>query len=299
MREMIADILASEVPVLGYVAPSGAHAASAGTYLLYAAHVAAMAPGTNLGAATPVQIGGASGLPGGGGKPSKDDGAKPDETAKPESPEAPMARKADNDAAAFIRSLAEMRGRNAEWAERAVREAASLSAKGALESGVIDLTARDIPRLLEAADGRETEVAGAPATLETAGARVETFEPSFMTKALGILANPNVAFVLLTIGVYGLIFEFASPGAIGPGIVGVICLVLAFYALNQLPLDYAGLGLVAFGIALMTVEAFSPAFGVFGIGGLVAMTLGAAMLIDTEQPAYQIDWPVIAGVVAV
>ena len=300
MREMIADILASPIPVIGFVAPPGARAASAGTYIMYATHVAAMAPGTNLGAATPIQIGG-GGLP---GVPSpEEDEEKPEENGPSEDdgsrqqtqPSTAAERKAVNDAVAFIRSLAELRGRNVEWAEEAVRQGASLSANQALERDVIDVLAADVDDLLQSIDGKSITVGRAERTLSTEGLTVVPVEPDFLTNALGIFANPNVALILMMIGIYGLIFEFANPGTIGPGIVGAICLVLGLYALNQLPLDYAGLALLLFGIALMVAEAFTPAFGVLGTGGLIAFIIGATMLIDTDIPAFQISWTVIAG----
>jgi len=312
MRDIIAKILGSTVPVVGYVAPPGAHAASAGTYILYATHVAAMAPGTNLGAATPVQIGGGiPGLPKGDDKKPAKDGEKTDQpdkdgkakksdekTSKP-MPDDPMSAKAVNDAVAFIRSLAEMHGRNADWAESAVRQAASLSSQQALEQKVIDLIAPDVPALLAAIDGRTVTAGSAKRTLRTKGIAIEAVEPGIVTRALGVLSNPNVAFLLMLIGFYGLIFEFSNPGSIGPGVVGAIALVLALYALNQLPLDYAGLALVILGIAFMVAEAITPTFGVLGIGGLVAFVIGSAMLIDTDVPAYQLSWWVIGGAAAV
>lgn len=308
MREIIEIVLASPVPVAGYVAPPGAHAASAGTYILYATHIAAMAPGTNLGAATPVQIGGGfPGLPrpGGGEEDAQDD--KPGEETpggdrdaeKPPMGSEAMSLKAVNDAVAFIRSLAEMHGRNADWAEQAVREAASLSAMKALELGVIDLVADSVEELLAAVDGRTVTVGSIRHTLATAGLPVEPVEVGVVTRALAVLANPNVAFILLMVGVYGLIFEFSQPGTIGPGVVGVICLVLGLFALNQLPLNYAGLALLVIGIAFMVAEALTPTFGVLGIGGLVAFIIGAAMLVDTDAPEYQLSWWVIGGTAAV
>lgn len=317
MREVISAILSSPVPVAGYVAPAGAHAASAGTYILYATHIAAMAPGTNLGAATPVRLG--EGLPGlpsgrekGDGDRGKDGGrsGEPGETAKGSSAkeEGPsesgspsgdaMTRKAVNDAVAFIRSLADMHGRNAEWAESAVREAASLSARDALEKNVIDIVAPDAESLLDRMDGRKVTVGNAEVTLKTKGLRVERIEQGFVTEALAILSNPNVALILMMIGVYGLIFEFMNPGAIGPGVVGVVCLILGLYSLNQLPLNYAGLALVLFGLAFMVAEAFIPTFGALGIGGLVAFVIGSAMLIDSDAPAFQLSWWVIGAAAA-
>jgi membrane-bound serine protease (ClpP class) len=303
MRDIIREILASPVPVVGYVAPPGARAASAGTYILYATHVAAMAPGTNLGAATPVQIGG-GGFP---GLPSPTEGEKKkkpgdgDEASKEEeaAPADPMKLKTVNDAVAFIRSLAELRGRNADWAEEAVRKAASLPARQALEKNVIDLVAQDTGELLTALDGRTVSVGREERTLSTAKLHIERLEPDFITELLGILANPNVALILMMIGAYGLIFELATPGSIGPGVVGVICLVLGLYALNQLPLNYAGLALVFVGIGLMVAEALSPSFGVLGTGGIIAFVIGAAMLIDTDVPAFQVSWSVIASIAVI
>lgn len=307
MRKVISAILESPVPVIGYVAPPGAHAASAGTYILYATHVAAMAPGTNLGAATPVQIGG--GFP---GMPSpRDDGdeadaersdeesedAEPKDEAKRDAPDTgdAMSRKAINDAVAFIRSLAHMHGRNAEWAEKAVIEAASLSAEEAAEINVIDFVASDVAAVLEKADGRTVNLGGRDVTLSTKDLTVEEAEPDFITRALAVLSNPNVAFLLMIVGIYGMIFEFSNPGTIGPGVIGAICLLLGLYALNQLPLDYAGLALVVLGVAFMVAEAFTPTFGVLGLGGLAAFTIGSAMLVDTESPAFQLSWWVIGG----
>jgi membrane-bound serine protease (ClpP class) len=288
-REIIADVLASPVPVIGYVAPSGAHAASAGTYILYAAHIAAMAPGTNLGAATPVQIGGPiPGLP--SSTPEK--GGKDDSTRGSE-PKDAMTAKVTNDAVAFIRSLAELRGRNADWAEKAVREAASLSASAALQANVIDLIARNPADLLKQIDGRTVEVAGGETRrLGTKDATIGALDPGWVSQFLSIITNPNVAFVLLLIGIYGLIFEFMSPGAVAPGVVGTICLLLGFYALNMLPINYAGLALTLVGIALLAVEAFNPTV-VLGVGGVIAFLLGAVMLFKVEEPGYQLSWAVV------
>ena len=301
-RTIVSIITEAKVPVIGFVAPPGAHAASAGTYILYATHLAAMAPGTNVGAATPVQMDG--GFPGGPSadkkRPSEgeEEGEKESEKDAEPAGDATM-KKAVNDAVAFLRSLADMRGRNADWAEKAVREGDSLAARAAHKQGVIELLARDIEALLEAADGRTVTVAGVKRVLSTKGIPVEQFEPDPLTRLLGVLSNPNLALILLMIGVYGLIFEFMNPGAIGPGVVGVICLVLGLYALNQLPLDYAGLALVFLGIAFMVAEAFTPTFGVFGVGGVTAFVIGAAMLVDTDVPAYQISWWTIVSVAAV
>jgi membrane-bound serine protease (ClpP class) len=291
MREMIADVLGSSVPVIGYVAPSGAHAASAGTYILYATHIAAMAPGTNLGAATPVQIGGPlPGLP--GSAPDKDGKDKKDDAQQPALKDA-MTAKATNDAVALIRSLAELRGRNADWAEKAVREAASLSASGALQANVIDLVARNPTELLQLIDGRTVELAGGDKRqLATKGLTIERLDPGWLIRLLSVITDPNVAFVLLMVGIYGLIFEFSSPGAIAPGVVGTICLLLGLYALNMLPINYAGLALMLLGITFLVVETFNPTV-VLGLGGVVAFLLGAAMLFRIEAPGYRLSWTVI------
>jgi membrane-bound serine protease (ClpP class) len=290
MREIIADVLGSSVPVIGYVAPSGAHAASAGTYILYATHIAAMAPGTNLGAATPVQIGGPlPGLP--GSTPAKD-GADKKGGEQPASKDA-MTAKATNDAVALIRSLAELRGRNADWAEKAVREAASLSAGAALQAHVIDLIARNPTELLEQINGRTVELAGGDKRpLATTGLTIERLDPGWLIRFLSVITDPNVAFVLLIVGIYGLIFEFSTPGAVAPGVIGTICLLLGFYALNMLPINYTGLALILLGIAFLVVEIFNPT-AVLGLGGVAAFLLGAAMLFKIEAPGYRLSWAVI------
>ncbi len=279
MRQMIKAILASSVPVASYVAPSGARAASAGTYILYASHIAAMAPGTNLGAATPVRIGGAPGTP-------SDDKAKggDDET---------LARKQVNDAAAYIRGLAQMRGRNADWAEKAVREAVSLSANEALRLNVIDQVADDLPDLLRKLDGKTLQVAGQPRQLQTAGASVVEHLPDWRTRVLAVITNPSVALILIMIGVYGLLFEFMNPGSAVGGVVGGICLLLALYALQLLPVSFAGVALILLGITFMIAEAFLPSFGVVGFGGIVAFVVGALILIDTDAPGFGIPLALI------
>jgi membrane-bound serine protease (ClpP class) len=296
MREIIADVLASPVPVVGYVAPSGAHAASAGTYILYATHIAAMAPGTNLGAATPVQIGGpVPGLP--DTTPDKDGKDTKDNNGQPKTKDA-MTAKATNDAVAFIRSLAELRGRNADWAEKAVREAASLSANAALMEHVVDFVARDPVELLKQVDGRTVEVAsGGARRLATKAAALEAIDPGWISRFLAVITDPNVAFILLMVGVYGLIFEFMSPGMVAPGVVGTICLLLGLYALNMLPINYAGLALMLVGITLLTIEAFNPTV-VLGLGGIIAFVLGAVMLVRVETPGFRVSWSVIGTVVA-
>lgn len=283
MREIIADILASPVPVIGYVAPSGSHAASAGTYILYATHVAAMAPGTNIGAATPVEIGAPfPSLPGSG---DEKPGAAPAQDT--------LAIKATNDAVALIRSLAELRGRNADWGEKAVREAASLSAQAALDHHVIDLMANDTAALLQAIDGRKVATTAGTRTLTTQGLKVETTEPGWLIRFLAVITDPNIAVLLMLLGVYGLVFEFMSPGAVAPGVIGAICLVLGLYALNLLPIDYTGLALMLLGLTFLVVEAVYPTV-VLGAGGLAAFLLGAAMLLRVQAPGYRLSWTLIA-----
>lgn len=279
MRQMIKAILASPVPVATFVAPSGARAASAGTYILYASHIAAMAPGTNLGAATPVQIGGPPG-------PAREDKVKgnDDET---------LARKQVNDAAAYMRGLAQLRGRNADWAEKAVREAVSLSSSEALRLNVIDQVADDLPGLLRKLDGQTLTVAGQTRQLQTAAASVVEHLPDWRTRVLAVITNPSVALILIMVGVYGLLFEFMNPGSTVGGVVGGICLLLALYALQLLPVSFAGVALILLGIAFMIGEAFLPSFGVVGFGGIVAFVVGALILIDTDAPGFGIPLALI------
>jgi membrane-bound serine protease (ClpP class) len=290
MREIIADVLGSSVPVVGYVAPSGAHAASAGTYILYATHIAAMAPGTNLGAATPVQIGGPlPGLPGGAPEKNDKNGKKDGAPA----PKDAMSAKITSDAVALIRSLAELRGRNADWAEKAVREAASLSDSAALKEHVIDLIARNPTELLAQINGRTVELAnGEKRQLATKGLTIEPVDPGWLIRFLSIITEPDVAFILLIVGIYGLILEFTTPGAIAPGVIGTISLLLGLYALNMLPINYAGLALMLLGIAFLIVEAFNPTV-VLGLGGVAAFVLGAAMLFKIEAPGYRLSWTLL------
>lgn len=294
MRDMIAGILASPVPVVGFVTPAGGHAASAGTYILYATHVAAMAPGTNIGAATPVELGGAPSWLPAGGKDNEEDKDRKDAT--PPSGDVMMAKET-NDAVALIRSLAELRGRNADWAEKAVREAASLSANAALQQKVIDFVARDTAELLAKADGRVVEVAGERRALRTADARIETIEPGWLIELLSIITNPNTALILMLVGFYGLVFEFSTPGAIAPGVIGAICLVLGLYAFNLLPINHTGLALMLLGLVFLMVEAFNPTV-VLGLGGVAAFLLGAAMLLRVEGPGFELSWLVIGGAAA-
>jgi membrane-bound serine protease (ClpP class) len=291
MREIIGAILASPIPVVAYVAPRGARAASAGTYIAYASAIAAMAPGTNLGAATPVQLGRSPLFPGTNPErepaPARKDATEPADTET---------RKAVNDAVAYIRGLAELNGRNADWAADAVRNAVSLPASDALKLGVIDVIADDVPDLLQKLDGRTAVVAGKPQRLATAHLEPLTVMPDWRTELLGVITNPNVAFILLLVGVYGLVFEFLSPGAVAPGLIGAISLVVALFALNLLPINYAGAALVLFGIVLMIAEAHIGSFGVIGIGGIVAFVIGAIMLFPSGVPGFGLSVPVIAVV---
>ncbi len=284
MREIIQEILALPLPVIAYVHPSGARAASAGTYILYASHVAAMTPGTNLGAATPIAIGGTPEEPGSG-----------DSESKSPAPMSAGEQKAVNDAVAYIRSLAELRGRNADWAEKAVREGESLSADAALQQRVVEIVARDTADLLGQLDGRSIMIGGQERVLDTTGLTLRTVEPDWSTRLLATITDPNLALILMMVGVYGLLFEFMTPGSFVPGTIGAISLLAGLYGLAVLPVDFAGFALVLLGLALMVGEAFAPSFGVLGIGGLVAFVLGAGMLFDTDVPAYQVDWSVIAA----
>lgn len=284
MRDIIQAILRSSVPVVVYVTPSGARAASAGTYILYASHVAAMAPGTNLGAATPVALGG-------GGSPFSPEEEQKGEQ-KPKTGDASDA-KAVNDAVAYIRALAELRGRNVAWAEAAVRTAASLSANAALQQNVIDLVARDMDELLKLTHGRTVTAANEKVVVDTRNLSLEAMEPNWRTKLLAAVTNPNVALILMMIGVYGLLFEFMNPGSLYPGTIGAICLIIGLYALAVLPVNYAGVALIVLGLVLMAAEAFSPSFGVLGLGGLFAFIAGATVLIDTDLPQFRVDWPLI------
>lgn len=285
MRSIIKDISNSSVPIAVYVAPSGARAASAGTYILYASHIAAMAPGTNLGAATPVQIG----ISPSDFKKNKDKADKSGIDDK-----SAMQQKIINDAVAYIRGLAQLRGRNQEWAEKAVREAASLTALDALKINVIDILATDTADLLKQIDGREILVKGHKHRLKTAGLTVKEINPDWRSRLLSVITNPNIAYILMLIGIYGLILEFYNPGAIVPGTIGAICLLLAMYAFQLLPINYAGMGLILLGIALMVGEAFEPSFGMLGIGGVIAFVIGSIILMDTDAPGFGIDISVIA-----
>ena len=300
-REMIHAILASPVPVIMYVAPNGSRAASAGTYLMYASHVAAMAPSTHLGAATPVSL-----SPGGfpGAPPPQPPQPKPPGTEKDKQPPSDststMERKVINDAVAYIRSLAELRGRNAEWAEKAVREAATLTASAALREHVIDIVAKDVEDLLAQVDGRKVATTAGETVLETRGRPIVEIRPDWKAQFMAVIADPNIALILMMIGIYGILFEFWHPGAVAPGVIGAICLLVALAALSVLPVNYAGLALLLLGIALMVAEAFAPSFGILGLGGIAAFALGALFLFDPDQSdiPIQASWQVVAGLTA-
>ena len=305
MREIVQAILASPVPIVSYVAPGGARAASAGTYILYATHIAAMAPATNLGAATPVSIGG--GMGGGEPAPADDQGSEDaanNDSANESSESQPATaddstakrRKVVNDAVAYIRGLAEQRGRNADWAEKAVREGVSVSAQAALDANVIDLVAANTSELLAAIDGRNVETNAGIQQLATENVTVEAREPGWQTELLSIITNPTIAYLLFMIGIYGLILEGLNPGAAVPGVVGAISLVCALFAFQLLPVNYAGLALIALGAGLMIAEMFAPSFGILGLGGITAFVFGSIMLMDTDVPGFEIPMGLIGGI---
>jgi membrane-bound serine protease (ClpP class) len=298
MRDMIKAILASRVPVVVYVAPNGSRAASAGTYLLYASHVAAMAPATNVGSSTPINIGGSPFPTGPTEPPGQGNGNGGGDSSPSAASPSALERKVVNDAVAYIRGLATLRGRNADWAETTVREASNLTARDALEQNVIDLIAEDLDALLVALDGRTVSVAGTTVTLELAGAQIKTIVPGWRDELLALITNPNVAYILLMLGIYGLILEFFHPGTGVPGVTGVICLLLAAYALQMLPVSYAGLALLLFGVALMVAEIVTPTVGVLGVGGVIAFVAGSIILFDTDLPGYRISMPIIAAAAA-
>lgn len=294
MRDMVQKILASSVPVMTYVTPAGARADSAGTYILLASHIAAMAPTTHLGAATPVSLGGEDTTP-----PPGDD-TNDEETDGPAQPSgSSMERKVMNDAVSYIRGLAERHGRNAEWAEKAVTEAATLTASQALEQNVIEFIAADRDELLKLIDGHEVEINGETIALATADAQVEAYEPNWRIRLLGVISNPEIVLLLGLIGLYGLMYEGWNPGAIVPGVVGVICLLLAAYALQVLPVNYAGLALIFLGIALMIGEAYAPSFGALGIGGIAAFVFGSIMMFDSGIPGFGISLTFVIGLALV
>jgi membrane-bound serine protease (ClpP class) len=306
MREIIRAILASPIPVASYVSPSGARAASAGTYILYASHIAAMAPATNLGAATPVSIGGEpepapAPLPGGsplGDKSGPGAGKPPAAPATPE-PGSTMERKVINDAVAYIRGLAELRGRNAEWAEQAVRGAASLSATAALQQKVIDVIASDLPDLFTRIDGREVRLGERTVKLATRGLTPHAMKPDWRTQLLALITHPTVAYGLMIIGIWGLLLEGYNPGAVLPGVAGSICLLVALFAFQILSVNYAGLALVVLGTGMIMAEFFFPTYGSLGIGGLLAFIVGSLILFDTDVPGLSIGRPLLAAIASV
>lgn len=293
MRDIIQGILASPVPVVGYVAPSGARAASAGTYILYATHIAAMAPATNLGAATPIQIA--------GGAPVAHDSNDGDQHPHREVLDSASAlrHKVINDAAAYIRGLATQHGRNADWAEKAVREAATLTAQVALKKNVIDLIAANTGALLTKIDGHQVTTSAGTITLETTHLQVVTRNVDWRTQLLSVITNPTIAYLLLLIGIFGLLLEGLNPGAILPGVLGGICLLTALFAFQILPVSFAGLGLILLGIGLMIAEAFAPSFGLLGLSGVISFVFGSIMLMDTDVPGYQVSIAVIGAIAAV
>ena len=295
MRQIIQAILASPVPVATWVAPEGARAASAGTYILYASHIAAMAPSTTLGAATPVAIGLGGG--GGGGKPSGSASAS-SASAATEAPSDAMSAKRINDASAFIRGLAQQRGRNAEWAERAVREAVSLTAQEAVQQKVVDVVARDVPELLDKIDGRTVRLPAGEVTLKTKGLDFRRVLPDWRDRLLSAIANPSFALILMTVGIYGLVFEFASPSFGVAGVVGAICLLLGLFALQLLPISYAGLALLLVGLALMAGELVTPSFGALGVGGAVAFVAGGVLLFDFDATGLAVPLALLIGLAA-
>jgi membrane-bound serine protease (ClpP class) len=267
-RTIVKELLSDLVPVIVYVAPSGAGAGSAGVFITLAAHIAAMAPGTNIGAAHPVA---------GGGQEVK----------------GVMGEKIENFTASFSESIAQQRGRNTEWAIQAVRKSVSITEKEALKIKVIDIVAKDIDDLLEQAHGRKVDIEGQKRELALKGARVQRYEMSLKQKVLNTIADPNIAYLLMMAGILGLYMEFAHPGVIFPGVAGAICLLLAFASLQLLPINYTGLALVVLGIALLIGEAFYPSFGVLGIGGMISLTLGSLLLFDTPMSDLGVDRTIV------
>lgn len=300
-RDMISAILASSVPVATYVSPEGARAASAGTYILLGSHVAAMAPATHLGSATPVQMGGGASEP---SEETPEDDNSGGEAEQDEQAEAPkrrgdtdMERKTLEDAVSYIRELASRHGRNADWAEEAVREAVNLGAEEAVQQNVADLVASDMADLLTRIDGRTVVMTDGERTLRTANVQLTRVDPDWRTDLLSVITHPNVAYFLMIIGFYGLIFELANPGSLVPGVIGAICLVLALFAFQVLSVNYAGLALILLGLSFIVGEAFMPSFGILGIGGMVAFVVGSVILMDGSHR--DISLPTIGGTAAV
>jgi membrane-bound serine protease (ClpP class) len=297
MRDIIQGIISSSVPVVTFVSPSGARAASAGTYILYASHIAAMAPATTLGAATPVKIGGMPEFPGSPESPDEEPMEENEETKQPSDNETmptAMQNKIINDAAAYIRSLAQLRGRNEEWAEEAVRSGSSLSSEEAIHNNVIDIIANNIHDLLSKLDNYSVKILGEERKLVTTTASIKYFEPDWRNKLLSVITDPNILPILMTLGMFGLIYEMLNPGFVLPGVLGGICILLALYAAQVLPINYAGLALILLGILFMIGEAFVPSFGVLGIGGVIAFIIGSIILIDTDYEGYGISIPFIS-----
>lgn len=284
MRNIIKRILSSEIPIVGYVYPKGARAASAGTYILYATHVAAMSPATNIGAATPVQIG----LP---QTPSDPDNQNTEGNSN-----SAMERKIINDATAYIEGIAELRGRNREWASEAVLGGASMSAVDALEANVVNIIAEDIDELLKQLNGYPITINGQQIVLDTNDVDIVEVSANWRQEVLSVVGNPSVAYILVLVGIYGLIFEFSNPGGGVVGVIGAVCILIALYGFQVLPINYAGLALILFGLGLIIAEAFSPSFGIFGVIGAVSLIIGSVILIDTPEPAFQIAWPIIMSV---
>lgn len=302
MRQIISTMLAAKIPVIGYVAPGGARAASAGTYILYASQIAAMAPATHLGAATPVSLGGSTPMPSPGTDKNKK-GEKPasatstgGDKGKNKTTGDAEANKVLNDAIAYIRSLAQLRGRNADWAEQAVRGAATLTASEALHKHVIDIIADDVPALLAQANGRRVSVDGRMQTLQLTGVTVRAYAPNWRSRFLGVITNPTIAYMLLLAGIYGLVLEAFHPGALLPGIAGGICLLIGLYALQMLPVNYAGLALMALGLGLLVAEVMTPTVGALGIGGVISFVVGSIMLMNTGVPGYAVNLGVIGAI---
>ena len=293
MRKIIAAILNSEVPVVTYVSPPGSRAASAGTYILYASHVAAMSPATNLGAATPVQIGGLPKMP----TPATPESEEGEAKKIPQDNKTSMEKKIINDAAAYIRGLAKLRGRNEEWADKAVREGVSLTAEEALEKGVIDMMANSVTDLFKQLHGQTIALKDRSVTLDTEALIIERIKPDWRSRLLSIITDPNIAYILMLVGIYGLIIDFSNPGAILPGVAGAICLLLALYAFQVLPINYAGLALVVVGLVFIISEVFVTSGGILGLGGVIAFVMGSIILFDDEYLA--VSLPLIGGVAAI
>jgi membrane-bound serine protease (ClpP class) len=295
MRSIIKNITSSTIPVATWVGPKGSRAASAGTYILLASHIAVMANATNLGAATPVAIA----ISGPNSSPADADSPASQEDAnnnKQVSAKTTSEKKAINDASAYIQGLAKLHGRNALWAEKSVKEAASIDAQTALAEQVIDFIADDIEKLIELANGRDILILGHQKKLLLEGITLVERDPDWRYTFLATITNPNITYILMLIGIYGLMLEFYNPGAGLPGVLGGICLVLSLYAMQMLPINYAGLAFIILGILLIASEALSPSFGVLGIGGIISFILGSIFLMDSEFPEYQIAKPLIVAV---